>query len=52
MRQHHGFGAFHSRNRNTIYGHFTFVFLSLLLTITIRRFTNVDICFLHRLAFR
>lgn len=40
MRQNHGFGAFHSRNWNAIYGHFTFVFLSLLLTIAIRRFTE------------
>ncbi|HFD39754.1 MAG TPA: hypothetical protein ENJ31_07925 [Anaerolineae bacterium] len=40
MRQHHGFGAFHSRNWNAIHGHFTFVFLSLLLTIAIRRFTE------------
>jgi len=38
MRQHHGFGAFHGRNWNAIYGHLTFVFLSLLFTITIRRF--------------
>lgn len=37
MRQNHGFGAFHSRNWNAIYGHLTFVFLSLLFTITIRR---------------
>jgi hypothetical protein len=40
MRQHHGFGAFHSRDWNAIYGHLTFVFLSLLLTIAIRRFNE------------
>ena len=40
MRQNHGFGAFHSRNWNAIYGHLTFVFLSLLLTIAIQRFTE------------
>ena len=40
MRQNHGFGAFHSRNWNAIYGHFTFVFLSLLLTIAVRCFTE------------
>jgi hypothetical protein len=40
MRQNHGFGAFHSRNWNVIYGHLTFVFLSLLLTIAIRRFNK------------
>ena len=40
MRQHHGFGAFHSRNWNAIYGHLTFTFLSLLLTTTIRRFNQ------------
>jgi hypothetical protein len=40
MRQNHGFAAFHSRDWNAIYGHFTFVFLSLLLTITIRRFNQ------------
>jgi len=39
MRQNHGFGAFHSRNWNAIYGHLTFVFLSLLLTIALQRFT-------------
>jgi len=38
MRQHHGFGAFHSRNWNAIYGHLMFVFLSLLLTVALRRF--------------
>jgi len=37
MRQQHGFGAFHSQHWNAIYGHLTFVFLSLLFTITIRR---------------
>jgi len=37
MRQQHGFGAFHGQNWNAIYGHLTFVFLSLLFTITIRR---------------
>jgi len=40
MRQHHGFGAFHSRDWNAIYGHLTFTFLSLLLTIAIRRFNQ------------
>ncbi|MBU1878838.1 MAG: transposase, partial [Chloroflexi bacterium] len=40
MRQNHGFGAFHSRNWNAIYGHLTFVFLSLLLTGAIRRFNT------------
>jgi hypothetical protein len=40
MRQHHGFGVFHSRHWNAIYGHLTFVFLSLLLTIAIRRFNQ------------
>jgi len=40
MRQNHGFGAFHSRNWNAIYGHLTFVFLSLLLTIAVRRFNQ------------
>jgi hypothetical protein len=40
MRQHHGFGAFHSRHWNAIYGHLTFAFLSLLLTIAIRRFNQ------------
>jgi hypothetical protein len=40
MRQNHGFGAFHSHNWNAIYGHLTFVFLSLLLTIAIRRFNQ------------
>ena len=40
MRQNHGFGAFHGRNWNAIYGHLTFVFLSLLFTITIRRFSK------------
>jgi hypothetical protein len=28
MRQHHGFGAFHSRDWNAIYGHLTFTFCS------------------------
>ena len=37
MRQQHGFGAFHGRNWNAIYGHLTFVFLSLLFTGTMRR---------------
>ena len=40
MRQHHGFGAFHSRHWNAIYGHLTFAFLSLLLTTAIRRFNE------------
>lgn len=40
MRQNHGFGAFHSRNWNAIYGHLTFAFLSLLFTIAIRRFNQ------------
>lgn len=40
MRQHHGFGAFHSRDWNAIYGHLTFVFLSLLLTVAICRFNQ------------
>jgi hypothetical protein len=40
MRQNHAFGAFHGRNWNAIYGHLTFVFLSLLFTITIRRFSK------------
>jgi len=40
MRQNHGFGAFHGRNWNAFYGHLTFVFLSLLFTITIRRFNK------------
>ncbi len=40
MRQHHGFGAFHSRDWNAICGHLTFAFLSLLLTITVRRFNQ------------
>ncbi len=40
MRQHHGFGAFHSRDWNAIYGHLTFAFLSLLLTTAIRRFNQ------------
>lgn len=40
MRQQHGFGAFHGRNWNALYGHLTFVFLSLLFTITIRRWNR------------
>jgi hypothetical protein len=40
MRQHHGFGVFHSRDENAIYGHLTFAFLSLLLTTAIRRFNQ------------
>jgi hypothetical protein len=40
MRQNHGFGAFHSRDWNAIYGHLIFVFLSLLLTIAVRRFNQ------------
>jgi len=40
MRQHHGFGAFHSRHWNAIYGHLAFTFLSLLLTTAIRRFNE------------
>ena len=40
MRRNHGFGAFHSRNWNVIYGHLTFAFLSLLLTTAIRRFNQ------------
>ncbi len=40
MRQNHGFGAFHGRNWNAIYGHLCFVFLSLLFSITIRRFNQ------------
>lgn len=40
MRQHHGLGNFHSRNWNAIYGHIAFTFLSLLLTIAIRRFNQ------------
>ena len=40
MRQHHGLGNFHSRNWNAIYGHITFTFLSLLLTMAIRRFNQ------------
>jgi hypothetical protein len=40
MRQHHGLSNFHSRNWNAIYGHIAFTFLSLLLTIAIRRFNR------------
>lgn len=40
MRRNHGFGAFHSRNWNAIYGHLTFAFLSLLFTVAIRRFNQ------------
>ena len=40
MRCNHGFGAFHSRNWNAIYGHLTFAFLSLLFTTAIRRFNQ------------
>jgi hypothetical protein len=40
MRQQHGFGAFHGQNWNALYGHLTFVFLSLLFTITIRRWNR------------
>lgn len=40
MRQHHGFSNFHSRNWNAIYGHIAFTFLSLLLTVAIRRFNQ------------
>lgn len=40
VRRNHGFGAFHSRNWNVIYGHLTFAFLSLLLTVAIRRFNQ------------
>jgi hypothetical protein len=40
MRQHHGFGAFHSRDWHALYGHLTFAFLSLLLTTAIRRFNQ------------
>jgi hypothetical protein len=40
MRQHHGLSNFHSRNWNAIYGHIAFTFLSLLLTIAIRRFNQ------------